>query len=455
MVSSKPKKSSEILDVTTGPTLKKSILFAIPIIISGVLQQAFNTADTIVVGRVSTEALGGVAATGSVTNLIINLFLGFSVGASVVISQALGADNEERAARCTHTSILLSVISGIIVAILGFFASEPALRLMGTPAENINYSIIYTKIFFLGAPFMMVTNFASAILRTTGDTKTPTLYLAIGGVVNVALNIIFVMVLKMNPAAGVAVGTVISNFISSILLIVKLTKADHCCKIVIKELRIYINELRRIVSIGLPAGVQTSLFSASNLLMQSSINSFGHTFVEGNGACISIELYCCFLYEGFVQAATTFAGQNFGAKKYDRIVKIYKECMFMGVGVFAFLSSVIIILLRRQLLGFFIVDSPEAIDVGSVRLMIVQGTYVIAAAMSITSAALKGIGKSFSSMLVVVFGICVFRIICILTVFPRFRSIYMLYSLYPISWAISTIVLVIMFAYCMNKLKKG
>lgn len=450
----KRKKEREILDVTNGPILKKMVMFAVPLIISGILQQTFNTADSIVVGQVNTAALGGVSATGSIINLIINLFLGLSVGASVAISQSIGARDERRAASIAHTSIAAAVLSGIVVAAIGISIASPVLRMMDTPKENIDFAITYMRIFFIGVPFMLIYNYGSAILRTVGDTKRPAIYLAIGGFINVLLNILFVIILRFNPAGGVAAATVISNFISSTLVMITLCKSSNCCKIYICEIKINKHNLIHITKIGLPAGIQGSLFSISNILMQSSINSFGHTFVEGNGASISLEGYAAFMYDGFSQAATTFGGQNFGAKRYDRLKKIYGCAMLCGAAIMSVIAAVVIIMFRRPLVELFIPNGGPAIDVGCTRIECLMSTQIICAAMSITGAILKGINKSFSSMIVMVFGVCVVRIIWVYTIFEWYKNIFVLYAIYPISWAITLAALMVLFFRTCSRLNK-
>ena len=265
-------RDSEILDVTKGPMLKKMILFTIPVILSGILQQAFNTADNVVVGRYAgADALGGVTATASLTNLIICLFIGLSVGASVAISQALGARDEKEANELAHTAIATAIYSGVVVGVVGFIVSKPILELMGTPKENIEYAAKYMKIYFCGAPFVLLYNFGSGILRTMGDTKRPLIYLAIGGIANVILNLVFVIGFGMDTD-GVAIATVMSNVIASSLVLYTLIKSDNCCKISPGDIRIDFNRFKRIMVLGIPAGIQSAMFSLSNVVMQSSIN---------------------------------------------------------------------------------------------------------------------------------------------------------------------------------------
>lgn len=437
-------REKEILNVTSGPMLKKMILFGIPVILSGILQQAFNTADNIVVGRYAgADALGGVTATASLTNLIICLFIGLSVGASVAISQAIGARNESEANSLAHTAIATAIYSGIVVGIVGFFISKPILELMGTPKENIGYATKYMKIYFCGAPFVLLYNFGSGILRTMGDTKRPLIYLAIGGVANVILNLIFVIGFKMDTD-GVATATVISNVISSSLVLYTLIKSDNCCRIYPNEIRINYKKFKKIMALGIPAGIQSAMFSLSNVVMQSSINFFGSSAVAGNGAALTIEMYGGFVAEGFASAGMTFAGQNTGAKKYKRLKTVFYQSNLLGMLITLTLSA-IVIPLRHILVGLFITDSAEAVRIGCERLVWIFSGHFLATAMTVSSGCLKGMGKSFSSMIVSVFGVCVLRIIWIMTVFKLYPTLNVVYTVYPLTWIITTAALCVIF----------
>lgn len=446
MIFSKSKEKNRVLDVTSGPMLKKMVMFAIPVILSGVLQQTFNTADSIIVGRwASAEALGGVSATGSLINLIISLFGGLSIGAAVAISQSLGASDEEGASRHSHNAVATALFGGLLVAVLGIAISRPVLTAMGTPKENIEYSIKYMRIYFAGAPFMLLYNYGSAILRCMGDTKRPLIFLSMGGVVNIILNITFVVGFGMD-SDGVAIATVVSNAISSLLVLYTLCHSSNCCAITLRKVRIRSKEFKKIISLGIPAGIQSAMFSISNVVVQSSINLFGSSAVAGNGASASIEAYAGFTQEGFNQAALTFSGQNTGAKKYKRLKTIFFQANLMGmVAVTALI--LIIVPLRHQLISLFVPSDAEAIAMGSERLMWIFPMQNFGMIMMGTSACLRGMGKSFIPMLISIFGVCVFRMLWIATVFSHFKSLTTIYMIYPISWIITDIALVIMFAY--------
>ncbi len=447
------KKNSKVLNVTEGPMLKKMILFAIPIMLSNILQQAFNTADSIVVGRyASSNALGGVSATSPLITLIISLFTGLTVGATVAISQAIGAKDEEGASRHAHNAIATAIMGGVIVAVIGNVFAGPVLKMMGTPAEIIGYSIKYMRIYFAGAPFLLLYNYGSAILRSVGDVKKPFLYLAIAGVINVILNLILVLGFNMD-SAGVAIATVVSNAVASTLVLFRLIHSTHCCHIDIKRIRIYINEFKKIIVLGLPSGIQTSLFSGSNVLMQSSINSFGAAVVAGNGASAAVEAYVSFISAGFGQAAMTFAGQNVGAKKFERLKIVLMQAISCAV-LLDFFVAILIVPAREDIIRIFIPGDIDAIKAGAYRLMLIAGFHFIASHMTITSNCISGMGKSIRSMIVAVFGVCIFRIICLATVFAKYHTINVLYAIYPVSWAITACMHIIMFTYLYKKAVK-
>ena len=443
-------RENDILDVTSGPMLKKMILFGIPVILSGILQQAFNTADNIVVGRCAgADALGGVTATASLTNLIICLFIGLSVGASVAIAQAIGARNEEEANSLAHTAIATAIYSGIVVGIVGFFISKPILEFMGTPKENIGYASKYMKIYFCGAPFVLLYNFGSGILRTMGDTRRPLIYLAIGGIANVLLNLIFVIGFGMDTD-GVAIATVMSNVISSMLVLYTLIKSDNCCTISPKNIHVNPEKFKKIMILGIPAGIQSAMFSLSNVVMQSSINFFGSSAVAGNGAALTVEMYGGFVAEGFASAGMTFAGQNTGAKKFKRLKTVFYQSNILGMTT-TIILSLVVIPLRHSIIGFFITDSPEAVRMGCERLVWVFSGHFLATAMTVSSGCLKGMGKSFSSMIVSVFGVCVLRVLWITTVFKSNQTLNVVYTIYPLTWVITTFALCVIFAVTYKK----
>lgn len=443
---SKSKSSYRVLDVTSGPMLKKMILFALPVMLSGVLQQTFNTADSIIVGRwASAEALGGVSATSSLINLIISLFAGLSVGAAVAISQSIGACDEAGANRHAHNAVATAVFGGLLVAVAGVLLSRPVLELMGTPKANIEYSVKYMRIYFCGAPFILLYNYGSAILRCMGDTKRPLIFLAFGGVANIILNIVFVVGFGMD-SDGVAIATVVSNVISSSFVLYTLCHGNNCCRIALGKVRISAREFKKIISLGIPAGIQSAMFSISNVVLQSSINFFGSSAVAGNGAAVSIEAYSSYVQDGFVQAGMTFSGQNTGARKYQRLKTVFYQANLFGMLAVTLLAF-LVVPFRQSLITLFVPGDSAAIAIGSQRLIWIMPMQMIGAVMIITSGCLRGMGKSFIPMLISVFGVCVFRMIWVMAVFAHVKKLTVIYMVYPLSWFITAVVLVVMFAY--------
>lgn len=451
---SKAHKKPEALDVTSGPILVRMIKFAIPIFLSGVLQQAFTTADSIVIGRFSgSDALAGISATASLINLLVNFFMGLSVGAMVAISQHAGAGDTEGAGHHAHNAVATSLVCGLIVAVLGNIVCRPMLKLMDTPTEIIDYSEKYMRIYFAGVPVILLYNYGSAIMRTMGDTKRPIMYLAVGGAANVVLNLVFVLLLGMD-VDGVAIATVASNLISAIFVMNNLCHSSHMCRITLRNIRLRKKEFKKIMSLGLPSGVQSAMFSISNLVMQSSFNSFGSSFVAGNAAAANIDHYNDYLGSAFVQAATTFSGQNFGAGNYKRIKKIFIESIAC-VSIMAAVVGALIITFREPLARMFIRDNEYAIEIAGLRNIYVGGMYAICSIMSVSAANIRAIGKSFCTMMVTVVVVCFGRILWVYTVFSAYRTAHVLYMVYPVSWAIAAIINIIMFTYFYKRMASG
>ena len=449
------KKGGLTLDVTQGPILAKMIKFAIPIFLSGVLQQTFNTADSMIVGRFSgSNALAGISATASFINLLVNFFMGLSAGASVAISQPTGAGGKEGVGRHAHNAIATSLICGFIVAILGNFMCLPMLNLLDTPAEIIGYSEKYLRIYFAGVPFILLYNYGSAVMRTMGDTKRPILYLGVGGLVNVLLNIVFVVGFGMDTD-GVAIATVMSNVVSAAFVMFNLSRSTHACHIELKQIKIHKKEFKRIMALGLPSGVQSAMFSISNLVMQSSFNSFGPSFVAGNAAAANIDHYNDYIGTAFVQAVTTFTGQNFGAGNYKRIKKIFVESILCVVSLSVVVSSLIIIF-REPLARLFITDNEYAIEIAGLRNIYVGGMYALCAIMGVASANIRAVGKSVCAMMVTVIVACFGRVVWIYTVFASFpKNPHVLFMVYPLSWAIASVINIFIFVYLYKRMASG
>jgi len=421
-----------------GPLFKGIILYTIPIILTSLLQLLFHAADLVVVGRFcGSISVAAVGATGSITNLIVNLFIGLSVGAGVTVAQFLGAREEDAVHRTVHTAIPAALVSGAFLTVVGICFSETFLRMMSTPGDVLPLSSLYMKIYFGGIAFTMVYNFAASILRAAGDTKSPLVFLTVSGVVNVVLNLFFVMVLHMN-VAGVALATTISQAISAILVVRALMKRTDACRLDLKKLRFYGLELKKIIRIGLPAGIQSSLFGISNVLIQSSINSFGGVLMSGNAAAGNIEGFVYVSMNAFHQTAVNFIGQNVGAGQYDRVKKIVWTCLGC-VTVVGLAVSMTAYALGETLLSIYITDSQEAISYGLLRLSYVCIPYFICGLMDVSTGALRGMGASFAPMVISVLGVCGIRIGWVSTIFriPAFHTPQSLYISYPISWFIT------------------
>lgn len=423
------------LDMCSGPLLGKTLVFALPLMLSGILQLLFNAADMIVVGHANgPTALAAVGATSSLINLLINLFMGLSVGANVLVAHFFAAKQEKDCKETVHTAILVSIISGVFLAIVGIFLARPLLVLMGTPTDVLSKSVLYMRIYFLGMPVMLLYNFGSAILRAVGDTKRPLFYLSAAGVVNVILNLIFVLAFDMH-VAGVALATVLSQALSAFLIVRCLVKTDGFCKLNMKALSIQKEKLLKMVKIGLPAGLQGSLFSISNVLIQSSINSFGSVAMAGNTACSNLEGFVYNAMNAIHQTALTFSSQNYGGKQYKRIKKVIVLNISL-VTLVGLVMGFLAILFGKPLLGLY-TSTPKAIEYGLVRMEIIFSTYFLCGIMDVLVGCLRGLGRSILPMIVSLLGACGFRILWIFTVFKEHRSLETVYISYPISWTLT------------------
>ncbi len=438
------------LNLTKGSVWKKYIRFVIPIILSGILQQLYNTADTMIAGKFAGDtALAAVGATSSLTNLILNLFLGLAIGTNVICSRIYGSGNKERLSDAIHTSILLALISGVFLATVGFFLSKPLLRLMGTPIDIINLSTLYMRVFFMGAPVSMIYNFGSSVLRAAGDTKRPLYILTISGIANVILNLFCVMVLKLG-VLGVAIGTVASQFISAVLVLKILLSTDTEFKLNLKKLRIVKRELKEISAVGIPAGLNGILFSASNVIIQTALNTFGKIAIAGSVAATNIETYGFLILNSAEQGAVSFVGQNMGAKKFDRVILVSKVAMgFAIVGALIYLGT--IITFGETLLGLF-VDSDsgtEVIKMGMVKLSIAAYSIILLAPNSVLSGVLKGMGKAVLPTMINAIFTCLIRVLWMFIAFPFNPTLNMIFYAYPISWGTSSLAMIV--AYFLTK----
>ncbi len=438
------------IDMCHGPLLGKILVFYIPLMLSGILQLLFNAADIIVVGQFAgNESLAAVGSTGALINLIINLFIGLSVGANVLVARYYGANQQTELKEMVQTAIATSVISGILLVFVGFFVAKPALTLMGTPDDVVGQSVLYMRIYFAGMPFMMAYNFGAAVLRAVGDTKRPLYYLLIAGIANVILNLIFVICFSMH-VAGVATATVISQAISAVLVIRCLLKTDSVYKLELKGIKISMDKFGKMFKIGLPAGVQGALFSISNVLIQSSVNSFGSVAMAGNTAGSNIEGFVYTSMNAFYQSAISFCGQNYGAKEYKRVGKALFICEVLVILVGLLLGNGAY-LAGGTLLKLYSSD-PEVISYGILRMRYISVIYFLCGMMDVMVGGLRGIGYSIMPMLVSLTGACLFRIVWIYTIFQEVRTLPCLYISYPISWILTFSVHLICFLIVYKKL---
>ncbi len=426
------------IDMISGPMIPRILQFSLPLMLTGILQLLYNAADVIVVGNYAGhQALAAVSSTGSLINLLVNVFFGLSVGASVVIAQSYGAGDTVRVRKAEHTAITLAFFMGIGVGIFGFLMARPMLQWMDSPPDVIDGATLYVKIFFLGMPANMLYNFGAAVLRAAGDTKRPLYYLMISGLVNVLLNLLLVIVFHMD-VAGVAIATVISQVVSMVLVLLCLLRSSGVLKLNLKECRIEKKSLLAMIRIGLPAGLQGSLFSISNVLIQSSINSFGSLVVAGNGVASNIEGFVYTAMNAQHQAAMTFASQNYGAGKYDRVRKTLWCCLGI-VTVIGLGMGLLVLALGPQLLGLYN-SNPDVISYGMVRMRIILPTYFLCGMMDVMVGQLRGIGYSIMPMIVSLTGACLLRIVWILTVFAATPTQQVLYLSYPVSWGVTFLI---------------
>lgn len=449
------KNRSAEIDMCSGAIIPKMLLFTLPLMASSILQLLFNAADLVVVGKFGGETgslqQAAVSSTGSLVNLIINLFLGLSVGVNVVVARFYGAQDTEGIRDTVHTSMLISLIGGIFVAIFGFFMAEPLLVLMKTAPDVLPLAVLYLRIYFLGMPFCMVYNFGSAILRAVGDTRRPLVFLFIAGVINVVLNLVTVIGFRMG-VAGVAIATAASQIVSSVLVVICLMRSDTDIRFFPRLMRIHRDKLGMIVTVGLPAGLQSTLFSLSNVIIQSGVNSFGSTVVAGNGDASNIEGFVYAAMNSFYHAAITFTSQNFGAKQYKRINKILVSSLILVVAT-GLLFGLSATFFGEQLLGIYS-NSPDDIAAGIIRLNIICPLYFLCGMMDVMVGMMRGIGCSVVPMIVSLCGACGFRIVWIYTAFAAYHTQKCLYMSYPLSWFLTFSVHLICYFIVKKRIEK-
>ncbi|MBQ2865337.1 MAG: MATE family efflux transporter [Clostridia bacterium] len=444
------------VDMINGPLLKNMIKFAIPFFISNVLQSFFNAADLAVVGSFcGSDKVAAVGATGTLARLIVCLFVGLGSGAGVVVAHAIGAQNRSSIGKTVHTSIFFAFAGGAFLSVFGYFTCGYFLRLMNTPTEIVELSTLYLKIYFLGTIPMLLYNFGAAIIRATGDSRTPLKYLLVAGIINVVLNIIFVTVFDMS-VDGVALATALSQVYSAVMVTRALMRREDDCKLDLRKLRIYKKEFIDILRIGIPSGIQSAMFSIANLSVQTSVNSFNSTAISsGHATSNSIESFVFMGGMALQQTAVNFMGQNVGAKNRHRVHKITATGI-VCVTILYLIAAVIFLLWGEQLLGIYIKDSPEAIRWGMLKLTMIGTTSFIYGITDVYSGVLRGMGKAATSMTISVIGICGVRVLWLNTVFkiPKYHVMESVYMVFIISWIVTLLMQLVVYRVVTRKMFK-
>lgn len=442
--------TSAKVDMLHGPLARKIIVFALPLIASGILQQSFNAVDVAVVGRFSSsQALAAVGSNGAIINILINLFIGISIGANVVIANYIGRNNQAGIRKSIATVGAVALISGILLLILGTVLARPILEWMNTPADVIDLATLYLRIYFLGMPFMMIYNFGAAVMRSMGDTRRPFYSLIVAGIVNTILNLVFVIGFDMS-VDGVAIATVIANGVSAAMVIYWLSREADPFRLEIRKIGISSCEMKKMLQIGIPAGLQGMVFSISNLFIQSSINEFGSSTIAGSAAAVNYEMYCYYLISAFCQAAIAFISQNYGAGQYDRCRKVFRICMAMSLATCA-TANLLIVWQHTFFIHFFSTD-PLVMQAASTRLFGVLMFQFIASSYEISGSAMRGLGYSMTPTIMTIFGTCVLRLVWVYTVNLWYHDFAVLLYIYPISWAVTGILVFTAYRHIEHKL---
>lgn len=432
------------LDMLNGSIWNKLPVFALPIAATGILEQLFNASDIAIVGNFAqtdkTAAVAAVGANSPIIGLILNLFIGIALGANVVIANAIGRDDRQTVQKAVHTSMVVSVIGGVLVAIIGELIAEPLLTVLNVPDDVLELALLYLRIYFLGMPVILLYNFEAAIFRSIGETKMPLIALTLSGILNVLLNLFFVIVLKMS-VNGVATATVLANVVSAGILYVKLVKSDKYIKVEFKKLRIDGKVFAKIMQIGLPAGIQSAVFAVANIVIQGAINSLGTVVIAASSAAFNIEIIAYNVMNSFSQACTTFVGQNFGANKIDRCKKTLFLCLIEDA--IASGTAILIVLITGKFLLSIFNNNPEVIEIGYTRLVIIFIAYIFSMLYEVMSGYLRGFGFSLVPAILTTVGVCVLRIIWINTVFPANRNFVTIMTAYPVSLATTAVLIFI------------
>ena len=435
-------KREKALNMLSGSMWDKILLYALPVAATGILGQLFNASDIAVVGNFApgdtVSAVAAVGANGPIIGLVLNLFIGIALGANVVIANAIGRGDQETVSRAVHTSIVASVLGGLLITILGELFAVSVLEMLNVPEEVLPLAAKYMRIYLIGMPVILLYNFESAIFRSAGDTKTPLAALAISGVLNVLLNLFFVIVMRMT-VEGVAIATVTANAISSALLMRKLIKSELLVKIELKKLKISWPILGRILKIGVPAGIQSAVFSLSNIVIQSAINSLGKIVMAASSAAFNVEIMAYYILNSFGQACTTFVGQNYGAAQIDRCRKAFKLCLIEGV--IATACAVGITLVSGKFLLSLFNNDPEVIRLGFIRLKFIFASYIFSTFYDGMSGYLRGFGISLTPALLTMLGVCGIRVLWVATVFPKNPCFETIMQVYPISLAVNAVLI--------------
>lgn len=432
------------LDMLNGSIWNKLPVFALPIAATGILEQLFNASDIAIVGNFAqtdkTAAVAAVGANSPIIGLILNLFTGIALGANVVIANAVGRDDKQTVQKAVHTSMVVSVIGGVLVAIIGELIAEPLLTVLNVPDDVLELALLYLRIYFLGMPVILLYNFEAAIFRSIGETKMPLIALTLSGILNVLLNLFFVIVLKMS-VNGVATATVLANVVSAGILYIKLVKSDKYIKVEFKKLRIDGKVFAKIMQIGLPAGIQTAVFAVANIVIQGAINSLGTVVIAASSAAFNIEIIAYNVMNSFSQACTTFVGQNFGANKIDRCKKTLFLCLIEDA--IASGTAILIVLITGKFLLSIFNNNPEVIEIGYTRLVIIFIAYIFSMLYEVMSGYLRGFGFSLVPAILTTVGVCVLRIIWINTVFPANRTFVTIMTAYPVSLSTTAVLIFI------------
>ena len=441
------------IKMTERPILPSVIRFVIPLAIGGIMQSLYNAADLIVIGQFAGEtATAAIGANSAIIALLVHTFIGLSVGADIILARSLGAKDERRASSTVHTSFLFSIFLGLALTAVGELLAEPFLRLTGCPEEAFSGAVVYLRICLIGAPAIIFYNFMSVALRAKGDTLRPLIYLTVSGVANVLLNLFFVVVLGID-VAGVAIATVVSQYISAFLVFLRLLRLEDCCRLVPAKARIHIAELKKIIRYGVPSAVNSSLFSITNIMIQSSINAFGVIGTSGNTASGNIEGFVSAAVVCFGNAAATFVAQNIGAGKPERVIRIMRT-VYLSVTVVSAIITVPMLIFGKQLLGIYLPSSPEAVDFGYVRFSFLVGLTVVNGLMQVNSGIMRAFGYTFYQMLISVIGVCGFRVFWNFAVYPHFLTPFCLYLCYGVSWSLVGIIGFITVLFIVRNYKK-